>query len=97
MILNYALNIVLKRAVGELRPEPSHRVPNVHYNKYGMPSTHAQFQAFYAAYLTLFLLFRLPHSKSTMETFLKVKQKFHVAFTEHDTKNGSSTILEHKI
>ena len=49
-----------------------------HFNKYGMPSTHAQFMAYVAAYQCLFVLVRLSHKggslvewlwKSTWEVF----------------------------
>ena len=47
-----AINFVLKRIIREERPK-------VHTGKgYGMPSSHAQFVAFFAVHLTLFLLIR---------------------------------------
>ncbi|KAJ5570191.1 Phosphatidic acid phosphatase type 2/haloperoxidase [Penicillium hispanicum] len=47
-----ALNFLLKRIIKEERPKAM-------FGKgYGMPSSHAQFMAFFAVYLTLFLVFR---------------------------------------
>ncbi|KJX98970.1 PAP2-domain-containing protein [Zymoseptoria brevis] len=59
-----ALNWVLKRYFKEQRPT------QIVGKGYGMPSSHAQFVAFFATYLTLFLLFRHdphnhPHASST--------------------------------
>ncbi|KAK1054041.1 hypothetical protein LTR74_016111 [Friedmanniomyces endolithicus] len=58
-----AFNWLLKRTIKEQRP------PQMHGKGYGMPSSHAQFVAFFSAFLTLFLLFRHnphhPHASST--------------------------------
>ncbi|KAL4818305.1 hypothetical protein BDW67DRAFT_157695 [Aspergillus spinulosporus] len=51
-----ALNFALKRIIKEERPK------QMFGKGYGMPSSHAQFVAFFAVYLTLFLVFR--HSPS---------------------------------
>ncbi|KAL3432802.1 phosphatidic acid phosphatase type 2/haloperoxidase [Aspergillus tetrazonus] len=47
-----ALNFALKRIIKEERPK------QMFGKGYGMPSSHAQFVAFFAIYLTLFLIFR---------------------------------------
>ncbi|EAU32433.1 conserved hypothetical protein [Aspergillus terreus NIH2624] len=47
-----ALNFVLKRIIKEERPK------QMFGKGYGMPSSHAQFMAYFAVYLSLFLLFR---------------------------------------
>ncbi|KAJ5825841.1 dolichyldiphosphatase [Penicillium riverlandense] len=47
-----AFNFVLKRIIKEERPK------EMFGKGYGMPSSHAQFMAFFAVYLTLFLLIR---------------------------------------
>ncbi|KAL9122175.1 MAG: hypothetical protein Q9187_001276 [Circinaria calcarea] len=56
-----ALNFALKRLIKEERPR------QMNGKGYGMPSSHAQFLAFYSVSLTLFLLYRhaLPPSHST--------------------------------
>ncbi|KAI4271901.1 MAG: hypothetical protein LQ337_005677 [Flavoplaca oasis] len=54
------LNFLLKRMIKGERP------PRIKAKGYGMPSSHAQFVAFFSVYLTLFLLFRhLPHPSDT--------------------------------
>ncbi|KAL4918088.1 phosphatidic acid phosphatase type 2/haloperoxidase [Aspergillus aurantiobrunneus] len=52
-----ALNFALKRIIKEERPK------QMFGKGYGMPSSHAQFVAFFAIYMGLFLLFR--HSNTT--------------------------------
>lgn len=47
-----ALNFLLKRLIKEERPR------RIHGKGYGMPSSHAQFVAFWSVSLTLFLLLR---------------------------------------
>jgi dolichyldiphosphatase len=54
-----ALNFVLKRILKEERPK------QMHGKGYGMPSSHAQFVAFFSLSLTLFLLFRHVPKKPT--------------------------------
>ncbi|KAK4550723.1 hypothetical protein LTR36_000302 [Oleoguttula mirabilis] len=58
-----ALNWILKRSIREERPT------QMHGKGYGMPSSHAQFVAFFSTFLTLFLLVRHnpnhPHASST--------------------------------
>ncbi|KAF2397293.1 DOLPP1 protein [Trichodelitschia bisporula] len=55
-----AVNWVLKRYIKEERPS------QMHGKGYGMPSSHAQFVAFFSIYLTLFLLGRhTPHPSQT--------------------------------
>lgn len=47
-----AVNFVLKRIIKEERPK------QMHGKGYGMPSSHAQFAAFFSVYLALFLMLR---------------------------------------
>jgi len=54
-----ALNFALKRILKEERPK------QMHGKGYGMPSSHAQFVAFFSLSLTLFLLFRHVPKKPT--------------------------------
>lgn len=54
-----ALNFALKRILKEERPK------QMHGKGYGMPSSHAQFVAFFSLSLTLFLLFRHIPKKPT--------------------------------
>ncbi|KAL8936552.1 MAG: hypothetical protein Q9216_004874 [Gyalolechia sp. 2 TL-2023] len=55
-----ALNFLLKRLIKGERP------PRIKSKGYGMPSSHAQFVAFFSVYLTLFLLIRhSPHPSDT--------------------------------
>jgi dolichyldiphosphatase len=54
-----ALNFALKRLLKEERPK------QMHGKGYGMPSSHAQFVAFFSISLTLFLLFRHVPKKAT--------------------------------
>jgi dolichyldiphosphatase len=49
---NEAINFALKRWIREERPKGMHK------EGYGMPSSHAQFMAFWSVYLTLFMLVR---------------------------------------
>ncbi|KAL8788992.1 MAG: hypothetical protein Q9213_001401 [Squamulea squamosa] len=54
------LNFLLKRMIRGERP------PRIKAKGYGMPSSHAQFLAFFSVYLSLFLLFRhSPHPSNT--------------------------------
>ncbi|PPJ57062.1 hypothetical protein CBER1_00535 [Cercospora berteroae] len=58
-----ALNFVLKRYLREARPtgkdiEEIHDVAMTEQRGYGMPSSHAQYVAFFSVYLSLFLLLR---------------------------------------
>jgi len=54
-----ALNFALKRILKEERPR------QMHGKGYGMPSSHAQFVAFFSLSLTLFLIFRHSPKKAT--------------------------------
>ncbi|CZT06529.1 related to CAX4 protein [Rhynchosporium agropyri] len=54
-----ALNFALKRILKEQRPK------QMHGKGYGMPSSHAQFVAFFSLSLTMFLLFRHVPKKPT--------------------------------
>lgn len=54
IIINDCINFVLKHTIREARPMKRDGL----YVEYGMPSTHAQFMWFFAAYATLFIYFR---------------------------------------
>lgn len=55
-LLNEALNYVLKHTLQQPRPLPPFPAHHAaHVPVYGMPSNHAQFVAFFAVYVTLFL------------------------------------------
>ncbi|KAF2471154.1 PAP2-domain-containing protein [Lindgomyces ingoldianus] len=59
-----AVNWILKRYIKEERPR------EMHGKGYGMPSSHAQFVAFFSLTLTFFLLFRhVPHPTETHTPF----------------------------
>ena len=59
------LNWLLKRVIQEERPR------QMHGKGYGMPSSHAQFVAFFATYLSLFVLLRHnPHHEHASSTHL---------------------------
>lgn len=61
------LNFVLKRILKEERPK------QMHGKGYGMPSSHAQFVAFFSISLTMFLLFRhVPKKPSPSHTPLSL-------------------------
>lgn len=61
------LNFVLKRILKEERPK------QMHGKGYGMPSSHAQFVAFFSLSLTMFLLFRhVPKKPSPSHTPLSL-------------------------
>lgn len=62
-----ALNFLLKRILKEERPK------QMHGKGYGMPSSHAQFVAFFSISLTFFLLFRhVPKKPSPSHTPLSL-------------------------
>ncbi|XP_065917021.1 dolichyldiphosphatase 1-like isoform X2 [Dysidea avara] len=63
ILLNESSNFVLKHVIKESRP-PGAAGNHSLYGEYGMPSSHAQFMAFFATYLTLFLWIRI-HSLSS--------------------------------
>ncbi|XP_001607218.1 dolichyldiphosphatase 1 [Nasonia vitripennis] len=58
---NEIVNFLLKHTIQEARPMRR----DVLYSEYGMPSTHAQFMWFFAAYMTLFVLIRLHQSNNS--------------------------------
>ena len=68
LTLNYVSNAGLKLYMAEERP----RVISgrSHFNRYGMPSTHAQFMAYVAAYQCLFVLLRLSHKGGSLLEWL---------------------------
>ncbi|KAJ5180190.1 hypothetical protein N7492_003400 [Penicillium capsulatum] len=59
-----AVNFALKRIIKEERPK------EMFGKGYGMPSSHAQFMAYFAVYLTLFLAFRHKPSYATSYPYL---------------------------
>jgi dolichyldiphosphatase len=66
-----ALNFALKRILKEERPK------QMHGKGYGMPSSHAQFVAFFSLSLTLFLLFRhVPKKPTPSHTPLSLVARF---------------------
>ena len=68
LAINYVSNACLKFYMAEERP----RVISgrSHFNRYGMPSTHAQFMTYVAAYQCLFVLFRLSHKGGSLLEWL---------------------------
>lgn len=54
IIINEGINFILKHTIREVRPMKRDSL----YTEYGMPSTHAQFMWFFAAYATLFICIR---------------------------------------
>ncbi|CAL1683113.1 unnamed protein product [Lasius platythorax] len=65
IIINDCINFVLKHTIREARPMKRDGL----YVEYGMPSTHAQFMWFFAAYATLFIYFRLNYNCTIAERF----------------------------
>ncbi|KAL4776064.1 hypothetical protein BDW60DRAFT_203905 [Aspergillus nidulans var. acristatus] len=61
-----ALNFALKRIIKEERPK------QMFGKGYGMPSSHAQFVAFFAVYLTLFLIFRHAPSGANQSIMFRI-------------------------
>ncbi|KAG7210792.1 hypothetical protein KM043_012283 [Ampulex compressa] len=61
VIINECINFVLKHTICETRPMRRNDL----YVEYGMPSTHAQFMWFFAAYTTLFICVRLHHNNNS--------------------------------
>ncbi|CAH1271482.1 DOLPP1 [Branchiostoma lanceolatum] len=59
ILLNEAVNWVLKHLIREPRPCRGHSVV---FSEYGMPSSHAQFMWFFSTYIVLFLYVRLHQS-----------------------------------
>ncbi|KAG5328909.1 DOPP1 Dolichyldiphosphatase, partial [Acromyrmex charruanus] len=63
--INECINYVLKHMIRQARPMKRDGL----YAEYGMPSTHAQFMWFFAAYATLFIYFRLNYNCTVTERF----------------------------
>ncbi len=78
-LANVALNSILKRAVGELRPVATYRVDNHKYMPYGMPSSHSQFMAFFVVYVCLYTLMEVPHFGRPWEAPKKLAFLFSLA------------------
>ncbi|XP_011689182.1 PREDICTED: dolichyldiphosphatase 1-like isoform X1 [Wasmannia auropunctata] len=65
LAINECINYVLKHTIRQPRPMKRDGL----YTEYGMPSTHAQFMWFFAAYATLFIYFRLNYNCTIVERF----------------------------
>nr|XP_033335866.1 dolichyldiphosphatase 1-like [Megalopta genalis] len=61
IIINDFINFVLKHTICQARPMRR----DVVFVEYGMPSMHAQFMWFFAAYTTLFICIRLHHNNNS--------------------------------
>ncbi|XP_067940138.1 dolichyldiphosphatase 1-like [Watersipora subatra] len=69
VLLNEALNKILKRLIADERP----LVPGRHnHHGYGMPSDHSQYMAFFSLYCLLFLYFRTHRTDTIIGKFWKV-------------------------
>ncbi|XP_076293616.1 dolichyldiphosphatase 1 [Lasioglossum baleicum] len=70
IIINDFINFVLKHTIREARPMRRDSV----FVEYGMPSMHAQFMWFFAAYTILFICVRLHHNNnsSVSERFWRI-------------------------
>ncbi|XP_018312274.1 dolichyldiphosphatase 1 [Mycetomoellerius zeteki] len=65
VVINECINYILKHMIRQARPMKRDGL----YAEYGMPSTHAQFMWFFAAYATLFIYFRLNYNCTITERF----------------------------
>ncbi|XP_034191769.1 dolichyldiphosphatase 1 isoform X1 [Osmia lignaria lignaria] len=61
VIINEFINFILKHTICEARPMRRDSI----YVEYGMPSMHAQFMWFFAAYITLFICIRLHYNNNS--------------------------------
>lgn len=79
VIINESINFVLKHTIREARPMRREGI----YVEYGMPSTHAQFMWFFAAYVTLFVCIRLHQNNNStaLERFWRITIMAGCAFT----------------
>jgi len=78
IVLNELLNAILKHSIKASRPcRPGDEAQL--FNKYGMPSSHAQFMGFFAIYMTLFAYIRLKMHIS--EQFMDNIRQHLMAFT----------------
>ncbi|WAR31445.1 DOPP1-like protein, partial [Mya arenaria] len=68
LLLNEALNWLLKHTIRENRPQ---REISVLFTEYGMPSSHAQFMYFFATYLVFFLFIRVYRNYKWVEDLWK--------------------------
>ncbi|XP_023219807.1 dolichyldiphosphatase 1-like [Centruroides sculpturatus] len=62
ILLNEAINFILKHLIKELRPCKGREIL---HTEYGMPSSHSQFMWFFSMYLSFFVLIRLHHGSSS--------------------------------
>ncbi|XP_032690097.1 dolichyldiphosphatase 1-like isoform X2 [Odontomachus brunneus] len=65
VLFNDCLNLILKHTICQARPIKRDSL----YTEYGMPSTHAQFMWFFAAYVSLFVYIRLNYNCTIAERF----------------------------
>ncbi|KAH3797871.1 dolichyldiphosphatase 1-like [Dreissena polymorpha] len=68
LLLNEAVNWILKHTIREQRPS---RDISVLFTEYGMPSSHSQFMYFFATYLVFFLLIRVYRNYNWMDDLWK--------------------------
>ncbi|XP_015111599.1 dolichyldiphosphatase 1 [Diachasma alloeum] len=61
IIINDIVGLILKHTIKEARPMRR----DVVYVEYGMPSAHAQFMWFFAAYTTVFVCIRMHHNSNS--------------------------------
>jgi len=86
-------NFILKRAIREARPPGislgppfffcgwlTFRAIEILGEGYGMPSSHAQFMAFFAVYVTLYLIHRFPHFKPKRGSLTVERPRIHFGF-----------------
>ncbi|XP_071948280.1 dolichyldiphosphatase 1-like [Antedon mediterranea] len=70
LVLNEGINWIAKHIIKEPRPVRGHEG----FGEYGMPSSHAQFMAFFAIYVVLFICIRLhqPSSYSFIDNIWRI-------------------------
>ncbi|XP_046547653.1 dolichyldiphosphatase 1-like [Haliotis rubra] len=73
MLVNEAINLVLKHIIREYRPMRDRK--NV-FNEYGMPSSHSQFMWFFSMYLTFFLFIRVYKNYTWLDDLWKYATSF---------------------
>ncbi|KLU88310.1 hypothetical protein MAPG_07297, partial [Magnaporthiopsis poae ATCC 64411] len=86
-----AVNFALKRLIKEERPR------RIHGKGYGMPSSHAQFVAFWALSLALFLLVRhRPRDGRTATAAAKGKSKSSIGSQEKEKETATTAVEDDK-
>src|SRR5690606_25556868 len=79
-LTNEGINVVLKKWFKQHRPSYLVDVGALKEGRgYGMPSSHAQFMGFFAVYLTLLLLVRLPTSMHRGQAYQALKKGAYLA------------------